>query len=124
MAPRLASPLPAPSRVRRRTLWQPRGRRQRLERCPSAEASYRGLLMSWAAPVVALRLVSGAGQRFSTWKHSSPRRPGAAAKSRRQDARHWAAMSRENIELVRRLYGELASEGSAREFERRLSDEA
>lgn len=33
-------------------------------------------------------------------------------------------MSRENIELVRRLYGELASEGSAREFEGRLTDEA
>src|SRR5262249_51855153 len=28
-----------------------------------------GLLVSWATPVVALRLVSGAGQRFSTWKH-------------------------------------------------------
>jgi ketosteroid isomerase-like protein len=35
-----------------------------------------------------------------------------------------SAVSRENIELVRRLYGELASEGSPREFERRLSDEA
>ena len=33
-------------------------------------------------------------------------------------------VSRENIELVRRLYGELASEGSTREFERRLTDEA
>jgi ketosteroid isomerase-like protein len=33
-------------------------------------------------------------------------------------------MSQENIELVRRLYGELASEGSAPEFERRLTDEA
>ena len=33
-------------------------------------------------------------------------------------------MSRENIELVRRLYGELASEGSTREFGQRLSDEA
>ena len=33
-------------------------------------------------------------------------------------------MSRENIELVRRLYRELASEGSTREFEQRLTDEA
>src|SRR5437764_4640542 len=29
-----------PYRARRRTLWQPRGRRQRRERCPSAESSY------------------------------------------------------------------------------------
>jgi ketosteroid isomerase-like protein len=41
-----------------------------------------------------------------------------------QDARHWAEMSRANIELVRRLYGELASEGSTREFQQRLTDEA
>jgi ketosteroid isomerase-like protein len=41
-----------------------------------------------------------------------------------QGARHWIEMSRENIELVRRLYGELGREGSAREFERRLTDEA
>jgi ketosteroid isomerase-like protein len=33
-------------------------------------------------------------------------------------------VSRENIELVRRLYAELASEGSAREFDQRLTDEA
>ena len=33
-------------------------------------------------------------------------------------------MSQENIELVRRLYGELASEGSTREFDQRLTDEA
>ena len=33
-------------------------------------------------------------------------------------------MSRANIELVRRLYGELASEGSTPEFEQRLTDEA
>jgi ketosteroid isomerase-like protein len=33
-------------------------------------------------------------------------------------------VSRANIELVRRFYGELASEGSAPEFERRLTDEA
>jgi len=33
-------------------------------------------------------------------------------------------MTRANIELVRRLYAELASEGSPREFERRLTDEA
>jgi ketosteroid isomerase-like protein len=33
-------------------------------------------------------------------------------------------VSQENIELVRRLYGELASEGSTPEFEGRLTDEA
>jgi ketosteroid isomerase-like protein len=33
-------------------------------------------------------------------------------------------VSRENVELVRRLYAELASEGSAEEFIERLSDEA
>lgn len=33
-------------------------------------------------------------------------------------------MSEENVELARRLYTELASEGSPREFEQRLSDEA
>jgi len=29
-----------------------------------------GLLVSWAAPVEALHLVSGADQSFSTWNHS------------------------------------------------------
>ena len=33
-------------------------------------------------------------------------------------------MSQANIELVRRLYGELASEGPTPDFERRLTDEA
>jgi ketosteroid isomerase-like protein len=33
-------------------------------------------------------------------------------------------VSEENVQLVRRLYAELASEGSGREFERRLTDEA
>jgi ketosteroid isomerase-like protein len=33
-------------------------------------------------------------------------------------------VSRENIELIRRLYEALASEGSTREFEERLTDEA
>ena len=33
-------------------------------------------------------------------------------------------MSEENVELVRRLYAELASEGSSRDFEQRLTDEA
>ena len=31
---------------------------------------------------------------------------------------------RENVELVRRLYAELASEGSTQEFEQRMSDDA
>jgi ketosteroid isomerase-like protein len=33
-------------------------------------------------------------------------------------------VSEENVDLVRRLYAALASEGSGREFERRLTDEA
>ena len=33
-------------------------------------------------------------------------------------------MSQENVELVRRLYAELASEGSRQEFEQRLTDDA
>jgi ketosteroid isomerase-like protein len=33
-------------------------------------------------------------------------------------------VSQEYVELVRRLYAELASEGSAREFEQRLTDDA
>ena len=33
-------------------------------------------------------------------------------------------MSEENVELVRRLYAQLASEGSTREFEQRLTDDA
>jgi ketosteroid isomerase-like protein len=32
-------------------------------------------------------------------------------------------MSEENVDLVRRLYAELASEGSTREFEQRLTDD-
>jgi hypothetical protein len=31
---------------------------------------HRRLLVWWAAPVEALRLVSGASRRFSTWNHS------------------------------------------------------
>jgi hypothetical protein len=31
---------------------------------------HRSLLVSWAAPVGALHLVSGADQRFSTWNHA------------------------------------------------------
>jgi len=34
------------------------------------------------------------------------------------------AVSQENVELVRRLYAELASEGSPQEFKQRMSDEA
>ena len=33
-------------------------------------------------------------------------------------------MSRENVDLVRRFYAEIAGEGSAADFERRLTDEA
>ena len=33
-------------------------------------------------------------------------------------------MSPQNVDLVRRLYAELASEGSTQEFERRLTDDA
>ena len=51
-----------------------------------------------------------------------PSRSGRRLLSRVRDT--GTEVSRENIELVRRLYGELASEGSAREFEERLTDEA
>jgi ketosteroid isomerase-like protein len=34
------------------------------------------------------------------------------------------AVSRENVELVRRLYAELASEGSTQEFKQRMTDDA
>jgi ketosteroid isomerase-like protein len=34
------------------------------------------------------------------------------------------AVSQDNVELVRRLYAELAKEGSTQEFERRMSDDA
>ena len=40
------------------------------------------------------------------------------------DARHWDEVSRENVELVRRLYAELASEGATQEFVQRLTDDA
>ena len=40
------------------------------------------------------------------------------------DARHWDEVSRENVELVRRLYAELASEGATQEFIQRLTDDA
>jgi hypothetical protein len=33
------------------------------------ELRHRDLLVSWAAPVEAVHLVSGAGQSFSTWIH-------------------------------------------------------
>jgi ketosteroid isomerase-like protein len=42
----------------------------------------------------------------------------------RRDTTHWPEVSRENVELVRRFYAELASEGSPREFEQRLTDDA
>jgi hypothetical protein len=34
------------------------------------EVRLRDLLVSWAAPVEARQLVSGAGRRFSTWNHA------------------------------------------------------
>ena len=43
---------------------------------------HRGLLVSWAAPVVALHLVSGAGRRFSTWcRYARQLRPPGAVKT-------------------------------------------
>ena len=41
-----------------------------------------------------------------------------------RDARHWGEVPQENVDLVRRLYAELTSEGSTQEFEERLTDEA
>lgn len=51
---------------------------------------------------------------------SQPTPPPAAER----DARHWKRVPRENVELVRRLYAQLASEGPAHEFEQRLTDAA
>jgi ketosteroid isomerase-like protein len=53
-------------------------------------------------------------------RHQPTTKPATAE----QDARDWDRVSRENVELVQRLYAELAGEGSAEEFERRLTDEA
>ena len=52
------------------------------------------------------------------------RRPPVLPATAELDARHWNAVSQENVELVRRLYAELASEGSTQEFEQRMSDDA
>ena len=52
------------------------------------------------------------------------RRVHTGGAGRRQDELTGTEVSRENIELVRRLYGDLASEGSTREFDQRLTDEA
>ena len=52
------------------------------------------------------------------------RRPPALPPTGEHDARHWEAVSQENVELVRRLHAELASEGSTQEFEQRMSDDA
>ena len=49
---------------------------------------------------------------------------GAAADGRARCETLGNAVSQENVELVRRLYAELASEGSTQEFERRMSDDA
>ena len=54
--------------------------------------------------------------------HCDPRRPGVAC--REEGCETLDRVSRANIELVRRFYEELASEGSTPEFERRLTDEA
>ena len=53
----------------------------------------------------------------------APSTAGPAADGQ-HDAGHWEPVSQENVELVRRLYAELASEGSTREFEQRMSDDA
>src|ERR671910_1719364 len=62
-----------------------------------------------AARVVHTRLDAGA---------PSTARPAAAMRDT------GTAVSQENVELVRRLYAELASEGSTQEFEQRMSDDA
>src|SRR5207244_10609457 len=51
-----------------------------------------------------------------------PESPAADGRARCETLRN--AVSHENVELVRRLYGELASEGSTQEFEQRMSDNA
>jgi ketosteroid isomerase-like protein len=54
----------------------------------------------------------------------APSTAGAAADGRARCETLGNAVSQENVELVRRLYAELASEGSTQEFEQRMSDDA
>jgi ketosteroid isomerase-like protein len=51
-----------------------------------------------------------------------PESPAADGRARCETLRN--AVSQDNVELVRRLYRELASEGSTQEFEQRMSDDA
>jgi ketosteroid isomerase-like protein len=62
-------------------------------------------------------------RRARAHRRSGKRRPsGIARRARCETLRN--AVSQENVELVRRLYAELASEGSTQEFELRVSDDA
>jgi hypothetical protein len=47
-----------------------RGAAGGLGACRGGGGRHRGLLVSWAAPLAALHLMSGAGQRFSDMEHS------------------------------------------------------
>ena len=60
--------------------------------------------------------------RASKWRRSVDRRCCRRRLSTMRDTGN--AVSQENVELVRRLYAELASEGSTQEFEQRMSDDA
>src|SRR5215204_5578923 len=66
-----------------------------------------GLLVSWAAPVVALHLVSGAGQSFSTWK------------GERSDA---ASRSYSALDYDRHMSGEAVPGGVVHELPQDLRD--
>src|SRR5215213_7701199 len=54
----------------------------------------------------------------------APSTAGPAADRRARYETLGNAVSQENVELVRRRYAELASEGSSKEFEQRMSDDA
>src|SRR5918995_7216396 len=71
-------------------------------------------------------LITGAARRVAPpeprWRRSVDRQPCRRRLSTMRDTGN--AVSQENVELVRRLYAELASEGSTQEFEQRMSDDA
>jgi ketosteroid isomerase-like protein len=71
------------------------------------------LINQGSAPRVALAPRNG----------GAPSTAGAAAGGRAR-CETLGSVSQQNVELVRRLYAELASEGSTREFEQRMSDDA
>ena len=85
---------------------------------PSGEATWRR--SSRSSPTT-----FGVGlARTSPIRKASSFRNRSAADGRARCETLRNAVSQENVELVRRLYAELASEGSTQEFEQRMSDDA